>query len=250
MSERREQWTDLLSEYLNGGLSHDERRDVEAHLEGCAHCRAVLDELREVVRRAHALEEMLPDRDLWPGIAGAIRTTTGGDASPARDLVPVSARHPSEDGARRSSAGVWLSVPQLAVATIVLMLCSASVTWWAGADRSPTRREGPRAATSTAPLFQPSQASAGLAGVPAGIAEQLAELQDTIAAARGRLDPATERIIRKNLAVIDRAIAESRAALAADPDDPFLEEHLDRTYERKVTYLRQAARIVGGVSAP
>jgi len=142
---------------------------------------------------------------------------------------------------------VWLSVPQLAAAAIVLMVCSASVTWWAGADLGPNRTEASR---SAATLFEPSHASTDLSGVPAGIAKQVAELQDTLAAARGRLDPTTERIIRKNLAVIDRAIAESRAALAADPGDPFLEEHLDRTYQRKVTYLREAARIVRGVSAP
>ncbi len=247
MTEIHQEWTDLLSEYLDGGLSQDERRDVEAHLEGCPRCRSVLEELEEVVRRAHGLDPMLPGRDLWPGIEGAIGATPGTEGDPVRHLASVGPRSPSEDGARRGRAGVWLSVPQLAAAAIVLMVCSASVTWWAGADRGANRTEAGR---SAAPLFEPSPASTDLSGVPADVAKQLAELQDTLAAARGRLDPTTERIIRKNLAVIDRAIAESRAALAADPGDPFLEEHLDRTYQRKVTYLREAARIVRGVSAP
>ena len=42
-----EEWTDKLSEYLDGELADDERYAVESHLSGCAECAAVLDDLRE-----------------------------------------------------------------------------------------------------------------------------------------------------------------------------------------------------------
>src|SRR5262249_29479167 len=42
-----EQWTDKLSDFLDGELTPDERAAVEAHLQGCAACATVLEELRQ-----------------------------------------------------------------------------------------------------------------------------------------------------------------------------------------------------------
>ena len=47
-----EQWTDKLSDYLDGELPPDERYAVESHLSGCAQCSGVLAELKRVVARA------------------------------------------------------------------------------------------------------------------------------------------------------------------------------------------------------
>src|SRR3989449_460651 len=54
-----------------------------------------------------------------------------------------------------------------------------------------------------------------------------------------RLDTATVRIVRKNLAVIDRAIAEARMALRSDPGNAYLNLHLANTMRRKVELLRR-----------
>ena len=55
----------------------------------------------------------------------------------------------------------------------------------------------------------------------------------------GMLDSTTVNIVRRNLDIIDRAILESRTALAGDPNSAFLLEQLDRAYERKVDLLRR-----------
>ena len=47
-----EEWTDRLSDFLDGELPADEQRAVEAHLRGCAACAAVLEDLKRVVARA------------------------------------------------------------------------------------------------------------------------------------------------------------------------------------------------------
>ncbi len=245
MSEAHERWTDLLSDYLDGELSGDERRELETHLESCDDCRRVLGELSEVVRRAHHLAPVLPARDLWPGVADGIGAPAVDAARPVDPHMGGSFFGPSSR--RPGRRGVWLSVPQLAAASVVLMLGSASLTWWTGLRLAPNRTATGPAESS---LVMASNARGAAPGIPGAIAAQLRELEDTLAAARKTLDPTTERIIRRNLGVIDRAIAESRDALAEDPGDAFLKEHLDRTYERKVTYLREATRIVRGSSAP
>ena len=53
-------WSDRLSDYLDGDLPDNERVALEAHLDGCAECTAVLDDLRRVVQRARTLSPAAP----------------------------------------------------------------------------------------------------------------------------------------------------------------------------------------------
>ena len=69
-----DQWTDRLSDYLDGDLDAEERTGLEAHLMGCENCRETLAGLRRIMARARALEDRTPERDLWNGIAARIGT--------------------------------------------------------------------------------------------------------------------------------------------------------------------------------
>lgn len=63
---------ELLSPYLDGELGEDAAQSVETHLDACARCRDELAALRRTVAAIADLpHEATPDRDLWPGIAGA-----------------------------------------------------------------------------------------------------------------------------------------------------------------------------------
>src|SRR5262249_28947684 len=59
-------WQERLSEYLDGELDADERAACAAHVEHCAGCRAVLEDLRRLASEARALAPRPPERDLWP----------------------------------------------------------------------------------------------------------------------------------------------------------------------------------------
>jgi hypothetical protein len=52
------------------------------------------------------------------------------------------------------------------------------------------------------------------------------------------------RVVRQNLAVIDRAIAEARAALQNDPANTYPNLHLADTMRRKVELLRRINALV------
>ena len=65
---------------------------------------------------------------------------------------------------------------------------------------------------------------------------------------RGRLDTATVRVIERNLAAIDSAIAQAQRAVAADSANVYLNSHLAETRRRKLELLRQAASLVSAVS--
>lgn len=218
----KDQWTERLSEYLDGELPAGERHQVEEHLAGCTACRATLDDLRRVVARAGSLDDTAPAADLWPGIAeriGAARREGG---------VPAT-------GWRRSR--LTLSVPQLAAAAIALMALSAASVWMAKPGRPVMQMAAGEAATGAVTAVAP------VALVEGTYESAVRDLEQVLREGRGRLDTATVRALEQNLRIIDAAIAQSRRALAADPASSYLNAHLAQTMKQKLELLRQAARL-------
>ena len=245
-------WTDRLSEYMDGELGDGEREALELHLLECPECAETLAELRDVVARATALEDRAPARDLWPGIAGRLAPREGHRAGADSDrggaetpvALPLTPRRRPAFDRRR----VALTVPQLLAAGIALVVLSAGGAWVA---LSP----GAADATAGTPAdgrivgAAPSGPGAGVTTevVPvtfsAAYVTAVSELETAFEEQRELLDPETIRVVERNLAIIDAAIAEARAALEEDPASGFLNTHLANAMRRKVDLLRQATRI-------
>jgi len=250
----RDPWVDRLSEYLDGELTGAERAALESHVTACAACAEALEGLRAVVSRAQALEDAPPAEDLWPGIATQIASAVAVPERGARQPLSTSGRM---WWARRFELGV----PQLAAAAVLLIALSACAVWLAvrgttpatAPAAGPTTRPGAIAAGPTDPTL-PTAVSASDSGarsevvptiVPASATNprydaSIAALEQALAEGRGRLDPKTLRIIERNLRVIDRALDEAREAVAADPNNAWLQSHLAATMKRKVDLLRTA----------
>jgi len=234
-----------LSDHLDGELDEISRAEVDAHLEACPTCRATREDLRRVVSAARGLGERLPPRDLWPGIAAVLTPRSDARQVP----VPSVQTRRGEPAVRRLRGRLLLTVPQLAAAAVLLVVLASSATWWAGTRRVlPDGTYGSGAVESGGAAGGGSPGPVRAAGRPAGIpepmAEELAALEAALDSGRTVLDPNTVLVLERNLAVIERAIADSRAALALDPGSDFLESHLERAYERKLEYLRDVSRIV------
>ena len=102
------------------------------------------------------------------------------------------------------------------------------------------------AASSAATVLIMREAPDAVANVPAfesDYIEQAAALSDVLGAERERLAPETIETLERNLRIIDGAIAESRAALEADPGDPDLRLLLQASHQQKVALLEQATRL-------
>jgi predicted anti-sigma-YlaC factor YlaD len=226
-----DQWTDRLSDYLDGELPEGERVALEAHLQTCGECSALLTDLLRVVRRARMLAETAPSRDLWPGIATRIGLR-GADPETVVDLA-----------ARRRRTKRWsFSLPQLAAAGIALMTLSGSAVWLLRAPGAPPAAEG---LVATAPAGSPSAINVAVKpNASRSYAAAVADLERVLADGRGQLDSTTVRVIEENLAVIDRAIVQAQRALDADPANLYLNTHLAETMRRKLDLLRRAAALV------
>ena len=213
-----DQWTDRLSEYLDGELAGADRVALEAHLERCGDCAETLAGLRRVIMRARSLEDRPPAADLWAGVAERI-------------------------GAAPRHRGFTFTLPQLLAAGVALAVLSASGAWLLHPEPQGVALQAAPAAPARVPV---TAVGAGTASRSYDAAVD--DLEQILAEGRGRLDTATVRVLEENLALIDRAIAQARRAVAADSANLYLNTHLAETMRRKIDLLRQAAALVSAVS--
>lgn len=215
-------WTDRLSDYLDDELEPAERAALEQHVASCPHCAATLDELREVVARASGLAARPPASDLWPGIA------------PRLDRVE-SVATPFRARVRRR---ISFTLPQLVAASLALTVMSGGGVWVLQHGGS---------ATDLPPVGAASTVDS--AALPVVLAdprydEAIADLQQALDDGRSQLDPGTIKVIEANLDAIDAAIEQSRRALATDPANVYLHNHLAEARQRKLALLRRGVALL------
>ena len=228
---------ELLDDFVGGELEPREEREVRRHLMQCESCRAEEQALRALLDEAAALpDEVLPDDDLWRKIAPRLEARTA--------AVVETERMPEVRviGPRPVRPLPWW---MLAAASIALVVVTSLVTL-----RVSGRGAEPVLATQTA---QPPRTGTTTGGTPTALAafrpaeqeyeKAITELQAALQARRGQLAPQTVATIEANLRIIDQAIRESRAALAADPNRPELAEMLSDAYDTKLDVLRQAVSL-------
>jgi hypothetical protein len=208
-----------LADYLNDALDAPTRAAVELHLASCARCAGMLAALDERPANAAALPVLSPSHDLWSGIASRIepRVLSLGERAPA-------------PAARRG----W-RVARYAAAAAVLIIGSSMIT-----RQMMLKPDAPSNGAQTPAPGAPNSTLASQRLIQTYDTE-IAQLDSAVRLRRGDLDTTTVKIIEKNLLVIDKAIAESRAALAKDPHSRFLNDQLTRVLDQKVGLLRTAA---------
>ncbi len=250
-------WMERLSEYLDGEMDRAGRESLEAHLKTCAECAAALEELREVRARARELRDQPVPAALWPRIEEAI--AGGGALAPS--AAPVRVTRLGSPRARR------FSLPELLAACLAVGIVSGASVFAvvrhlppakppATVARAPESPASPGAASERTETPAEREAPPPVTAVPAARSdadlgranriaetpneEAIAELRKVLARERDRLDPATIRTLEANLAIIDLAIDQAKRALAADPADTYVKEHLAETMRRKVELLQRA----------
>jgi len=209
-----------------------DRADVDRHLAGCAECRAMVDDLREIRRATRSLELREPPVRAWMRIERAIQ---------------LDARHstqkPQKEGALRvphvlgsTSRWTWLA------AAAVLLLATASSLWYLSRA---SQRE--RASSQTAAAVSAADAqsiAAELRQAEAHYENAIKGLEQIANAEQGTLDPQTAATLRKNLSVIDEAISESRAALRVEPSSEPAQQSLIDGFKTKMGLLQDTVALI------
>lgn len=213
---------EVLADFLEGDLDEARQRQVEAHVAGCVRCTALVRDLHRIRQEAASLPALAPSRDLWDDIATRIET-------------PVVAL----EAARRPQPSRWRAW-RTGLAAAGLVAVTAGITY--SVARRPAGGDAPSLAADDAPPAGVALA-ASRPRVPATVTydREIAQLRSVLELRRQDLDSATVAVVENSLALIDRAIADARAALARDSSNLFLTDQLNRALDKKLGLLRTVA---------
>jgi len=219
-------WTEKLSDYLDGNMSGDELARLEAALEGDAELRRVVEELQAVKNTAASLPQQSPQSDLWSGIEARIQ------ADQQVAVVPLS----SAGHARRRFS---FTIPQLAAAAVAMLVLGSASVWVAMSAGAGGLETG--GAIAVVPAPESGFVAAPAEGSTFSYEATIQDLEEQLQIGRDRLDPKTVEALEGSLATIDRAIARAQEALEEDPASIYLNRHLADARTRKLRVLQQAA---------
>ncbi len=260
---------ELFLGYFENELDAPSTAEVESHIAGCARCQGLVRDMDGIRESAASLPDLVPSRDLWQGVESRIQPSVVSIVRPARSA-----------GLSRSWMAVAAAGLVIVSSSVTYVGTSRSitrekkpvaakpavpVTRVAGAkvEAEPVAAEPLKStgsATSArplpAPVRTPARVSASRAGRGAvasrvvqpvstsseiAIADEIDNLQRLLTERRSQLEPETVKVVEENLAIIDAAVAQARAAVARDPASGFLNERLENALHKKVQLLRTVA---------
>ena len=229
-----------LNDYADDSLAAFERAAVEQHLAGCAACRQTVEDLREILGAAKEMELREPPVRAWSRLERAIKLEREHATPGARGARPRAAAGPA-------NAGHYTMYTWLAAAAAIVIATAAGLRY------VPAR-------PADAPIAAPQGATAATTGTGTGEAVQSIETElrqaethyenaikglETIAnAEQSDLDPRTAATLQKNLAVIDQAISESRAAVRAQPASEPAQQSLIEGFKTKIGLLQNTVALI------
>ena len=216
-----ENWTDRLSEYLDGELDQAEIEALESRLADDAGLRATLDELRTVKSAAARQVDTSPPTDLWP---------------------EISHRMAADETFTHRRRTIIVTIPQFAAAAGVMLLLGVGL---ARMGNEPGPGAVDNGAIAGVESFSDARfAGSGVADDPAGYSLFVEDLERRLEAGQGTLAAETVRVLEQSLARIDQAIRQARTALEADPNNAYLNQHLASARARKLRLLENATVLV------
>jgi Putative zinc-finger len=211
-----------LSLLVDSRLRADVEVRVREHLGSCAACRGVLADLDRLRRATREIGPIAPPDHVWLQIAGNLRSS---------DMSSRSSRPPAR-------APVW----QWAGIAAALVLVTAGVYFVQGIQAPPSTLTPATADGSPAGSVEAIADELNLAA--AHYERALAELEALGKSGDSPVDVALAADVRESLGAIDVAIAESRAALASNPQSEPARDSLFDALRRKITVLQTTVSLI------
>jgi hypothetical protein len=216
-----ERYLTAIQERADGTLGAIRLAELELHLAQCDGCRRLAEDVARIQDLAASLDRPAPPDRVWLQIAGRLRQE--GRVAPPAPMAAASRR-----------------LAPLALAASLLLVVAASLYVLYPRGGQPNPGDPGNAADSEAVLGVETEFR---------LAEQhyqnaIAKLQDAAKSDSGAIDAQTAATLQKNLEVIDRAIAESRAALKSEPQSVPARENLFGLLKRKVMVLQDTIALM------
>lgn len=233
-----EKCQELVSDFVDGALSHEDQARLSSHLGECLECADVRDDLQSIVSfcRTHRGEYTAPpnEKALWQRIRNVIESSTN---------PVVVAPQPARRNFWKSWVGrSWeLSFPQLLVSAAAIVLV-VSLSTAVGIRRY---QNGAALVGNKAPSEE-----ARLSVAATNVRERVSQQQQLISYwnqrvefNKARWNPQMRETFDRNLKVIDQAVNDSFDALSQNPHDEVSEEMLNAALNEKLSLLKEFAEL-------
>lgn len=214
------QCQELLSEYIDGALELGEQVNIERHLSDCEPCRAVRDDLLQIVHFSQQLPMQSPSTALWPRIS-----------SDLAELQPSFWGRPLRWLTSFRTLNFNFSVPQLiAGAAALAIIVSIGVIF--------TRRDDGQAqlSASAGRLSQAEVTPLSQTDLQQ-LEKQISQLSVAVERRKETWDPELRTAFERNLLYIDQSLVECRHQLKDNPADNVSQELMLNAYREKVRLL-------------
>ena len=221
-----------LAAMVDEALDPHDRRRVDAHLAGCEACRALLADLRAIRSLAATLESIEVPARVWHDVRRRVA---------AEGRAPLVAAHwwsrwpfggavPIRAAGLRSLWSVGGTVLATAAGIVLAVVLAGSP--------DPVRSPAPDTSGGT---VRPAPAG-GLGPFEPAYVSAIRDLEQ-LAGAGAPVLPAVQAVLAGNLAVVERAIAESRSAVEAAPGSEVARNRLRAGLARKLALLRTSTAL-------
>lgn len=208
---------ELLSDYIDGALELGEQVSIERHLADCEPCRAMRDDLLQIVHFSHQLPLQAPASSLWPRIQSDIT-----------ELRPRFWDRPLRWWLRIRSFNFNLSVPQIiaGAATLVIVISIGVIV---------SRRDTPTVDSDNATRL--SQVTPLSNADLQQLETQISTLSNSVERRKESWDPELRIAFERNLFYVDQSLVECRHQLNDNPSDDVSQELMLNAYREKVRLL-------------
>jgi len=216
-----EQCSDWLGDAVDGTLDAERQAQIDAHCSGCAACRELLNDLKDIRAAAATLDRRTPSPELWRSIAARVEDP----------VVPAS----------RLGRSRWSTSAQLAAAA-ALMIMLGTAAWFGVGQQGRTNP------TDDAASDLVRNAASELQLAEQHYENAIVALEQLIVQKDNALDPSVAAEIAQSLKSIDRAIDDSRAALKSDPNSFVAQTSLLEALRMKVALLQETVSLMNARS--
>ena len=225
------QYRDAIQELADGTLGPVRRAELQTHLDQCDDCRALAEDLQKIRVAAASLDPIKPPDRAWRAVADQLRKEGRVTGAPAL----------------RTRRVAMLAI----AASLVLLIGGALYVLRTSRDLTSSRPASTQAAGSpqtpggNAATADPVQRiTEDLTAADQHYESAIATLEQAVTSDDGTIDPQTAAVLKKNLQVIDQAIAESRSALQSEPQSAPARDSLFEALRKKVSMLQDTIALM------
>lgn len=222
-------YREAIQELVDGTLDGSRRTNLETHLAGCAACRTLVADLREIRRAAGTLEPLAPPASVWLRLVDRL-------GAPQATLP------------RAAVAGRSWNWQYLAAAAVLVVVTGASLVLLLRGGPPSSGLSSPGPASAEAGNASPSEVvqsvETELQAAERHYEAALVNLERMAEGGDPRVDGQVVKTLRQNVALVDQAIADSRAALESEPQSLPARESLFEALRRKVGLLQDTITLV------